>query len=170
MQAKVVSPEPPECLELAHAFAAASLLLLTGHAATFLTTSFFAFVTELVAEDFWEDSPWKDNMTKVAFGAAYDDRAPCLYWLARLQSFLGKWWVAGSKAAHANLKPKILGQPLTDNEVFMLQFVACISPFLRSMRSILRAGLVMQLCVQGNLTAAIAVARKSGMPVGLAAE
>lgn len=172
MQSKVANPVPPECLELAHAFALASLLLLTGHAATFVTTDFFAFVTELVAEEFWEDSPWKDDyMIKLASGAAYDDRAPCLYWLARLQSFLGKWWVAGSKAAQVNSKPRmILGKPLTDNEVFMLQVVVCILPFLQSMRSNLRAVLVMQLCVQGNLSAAITVARKSGMPVSLSAE
>lgn len=166
------SPVAPSVLELAHAFAAASLLLLTGRARSFVSTPLFPFLVELLNENLWENSPYKERCTRSweVDGASGVDGAS-YSWLTYFQCFLRTWWIRSSGAAQLPSMPTgNFGQALTENEVIMLQVVAYLSPFVRSMRTTLLRGLVVQLLLQGNLNTAMAISRKPGSIVGIVAE
>ncbi|OEH75965.1 hypothetical protein cyc_05812 [Cyclospora cayetanensis] len=160
----VGTPAPPELLVLAHAFTAASLLLLTGHASTFVGTPLFPFIMELLGEDLWEDSPYRDlYAAKEALDGTLRQENKSYCWLTRTHSFLHKWWIRGSGAApEAPMRTnRALEEALTPNEICMLQVVAFLVPFLVTTRVTLQRGLFLQLCLQGNLNSAVKIFRIS---------
>lgn len=161
-------PVEPDMLQLAHAFAAACLLLLTGRACAFTATTLFPFVTELLEEDLWDDDTWKEAHTTTAMvhrsSISNESTSPC--WAQYIQLFLLKWWVRGSGEVQVSSaeRGRIRDTP-AENEVSMFQVVAYLSTFVRPLRSFLQQSLVLQLCLNGNLNTAIAIIRRFGNTV-----
>lgn len=162
-------PVIPDVLQLAHAFAIASLLLLTGNACSFAATSYFPFIVELLEEDLWEDDPCREfhvNCLTSRERSVLDEHTSAR-WLKHFQCFLLKWWSRGAAAFNVTFEHKSnLKDSLEENEVFMLQVMAYLSPFVRSLGKRLQQSLVLQLCFNGNLNKAMILARRFRDTVG----
>lgn len=155
-----------DMLQLAHAFAAACLLLLTGQACALTNTTFFPFVMELLEEDLWWDDTSRDTHTATATTQDHNASKAAGYWIQSIQRFLLKWWIRGSGELEASQKQKRgIRDICAENEVSMFQVVEYLSTFVRSLRSVLQRSLVLQLCLRGNLNTAVCAIRKFGNTV-----
>ncbi|CDJ27595.1 uncharacterized protein EMH_0033170 [Eimeria mitis] len=162
------SPVIPDILQLAHTFAVACLLLLTGRASAFTATPLFPFVMELLDDDIWEEDTFEEARTTPVTidGSSASEVSTSHYWVQYIQRFLIKWWIGGSGEAQISRTQKhCIRQTFAENEISMFQVVAYLSAFVRPLRSFLQQSLVLLLCLNGNLNTAIRVIRRFGNTV-----
>ncbi|CDI74667.1 hypothetical protein, conserved [Eimeria praecox] len=133
------SPVFPDMLQLAHAFAVACLLLLTGRACAFASSTFFPFVVELLDDDLWEEEICRETHTTNAavYGSSGFREPTTLCWVQYIQSFLLKWWIRGSGEARASpTQKRSIRQNVAENEVSMFQVVAYLTTFILPPRGV----------------------------------